>query len=397
MSLSKENTLGIALILGSVTATTPLAVDMYLPAFPAIADSLGAAKSDVQLTLTSFFIGLAIGQLIYGAVADRIGRKKPLIGGLILASVASLLCATANTVDQLIALRFLQALGVCAGAVVARAMVRDMFTPKEGARFYSLLMAIMGVAPILAPLGGSLVVALGSWEWIFGIISAFGFITVAAVALLLPETHEGNPGVRFSRVFHIYGSILMNRTFVKYALAGGIANAGLFAYIAGASFVLQVHYDMSPGLFAIAFGANAFGLIGLTQVNRYLLKRHSFAAILRVGFTVLLTTGLALLTAGLLSAPLWVFLLVLFLFLSTLGMVMPNSTAGAMATEDMRAGSASALSGSLTFSAAFVSSGAVSATEPTTPLSLAVVMSSCAFLAFLLSRIPEGEKKISDS
>lgn len=397
MILSKKNTLGLALILGSATATTPLAVDMYLPAFPAIADSLNSPESEVQLTLTSFFIGLALGQLIYGPIADRFGRKKPLLVGLLLASIASILCATAVNVEELIALRFLQALGVCSGSVVARAVVRDMFTPKEGMRFYSLLIAIMGVAPILAPIGGTFVATLAGWEWIFGVIAAIGFITIASVLIFLPETHEGNPGVRFSRVFHVYGDILMNRTFVKYALAGGIANAGMFAYIAGASFVIQVYFGRSEEFFAIAFGSNAFGLIALTQLNRFLLKRMSFAAILKIGFSLLLVAGIAVLTAAILEAPLWIFLIPLFVFISSLGMVMPNSTVGAMATEETRAGSASALSGSLTFSAAFASSAAVSATEPTTPLSLAVVMCSCAFLAFLLSRIPEGEKKVSEA
>jgi len=389
MKLSSENTFGLALILGCVTAMTPLAVDMYLPAFPTIAEDLKAPPAGVQLSLTSFFIGLAVGQLCYGPAADKFGRKIPLLVGLLIASLASLLCATAPTMDALIVYRFLQALGVCSGAVIARAIVRDVFEPREGARFFSLLMAIMGVAPILAPLGGAVVAATLGWPWIFNLISAFGFMALFATALLLPETHEGNSGVRFSRVFHTYADILKNRSFLKYALAGGIANAGMFAYIAGATLVIQGHYGMSPGFFAVAFGSNAFGLIGLTQLNRYLLQRHPFSAILKVGFSLLLFAGIALMVAGAFDAPLFVFLVPLFLFLASLGMVMPNSMAGALATEDTRAGAASALSGALTFSSAFLSSAVVGALPDKTPLALASVMGSCAVIAFLISRLPE--------
>lgn len=392
MRVSRENTLALAVILGSVTAMTPLAIDMYLPAFPTIADDLKTAQSGVQLSLTSFFIGLAIGQLFYGPVADKYGRKLPLMIGLMIASLASFLCASAPTIDALIAYRFLQALGVCAGAVIARAIVRDLFTPKEGARFFSLLMAIMGVAPILAPLLGSGVTAYLGWPWIFNIIAGSGFLALFAVAVFLPETHAGNPGIRFSRTFHTYGSILGNRTFLKYALAGGLANAGMFAYIAGASFVLQEHFGTSPTFFAIAFGSNAFGLIGLTQLNRYLLNRHSFPSILKVGFALLLLSGIVLVFAGFMDAPLWLFLLPLFIFIASLGMVMPNSMAGALATEDTRAGSASALSGSLTFMAAFASSAAVGAMADKTPFALALVMGTCALMAFLVSRMPDDPR-----
>ncbi|NVJ99890.1 MAG: multidrug effflux MFS transporter [Alphaproteobacteria bacterium] len=392
MRLKSSNTLGLAFILGSVTAMTPLAIDMYLPAFPAIADDLGAVPTGVQLSLTSFFIGLALGQLIYGPLADKYGRKKPLIGGLLIAALTSFLCATAPSIDALILYRFLQALGVCAGAVIARAIVRDLFDPKEGARFFSLLMAIMGVAPILAPLAGSVVSVYLGWPWIFNIIGGFAFMTLAGIVIFLPETHEGNSGVRLGRALHTYADILKNRTFLKYALAGGFANAGMFAYIAGASFVVQDYFGTSPTFFAIAFGSNAFGLIGLTQLNRRLLAKHAFPAILRVGFMVLLASGIALVAAGALGAPLWLFLAPMFFFIASLGMVMPNSMAGALATEDTRAGSASALSGSLTFLAAFLSSAAVGALPEKTPIALALVMGACALAAFSLSRLPDDPR-----
>ena len=389
MQLKKENTVGIAFVLASITALTPLAIDMYLPAFPAIAAGLGAREEAVQLSLTSFFIGLAIGQLVYGTLADRFGRKIPLFGGLLLASVASLLCATAESIDTLIAMRFLQAFGVCAGAVIARAVVRDLFNAREGARFFSLLMAIMGVAPILAPLAGAYVAGTLGWPWIFNLIAGFGFFALAISSVFLPETHGPNPGVLFTRAFHTYADVLKNRSFLKYAMAGGAANGGMFAYITGSSLVIQNHFGMSPDFFALAFGFNAFGLIGLTQLNRVLLARYELSQILSMGLVLILLASAGLMAVAIADGPLWLFLVPLFFYIASLGILMPNNMAAAMESEGARAGSASALSGSLNFTIAFAASAVIGQFEASSAVPLATVMTVLAVISFIFTKLPE--------
>lgn len=381
MKLSSKNTVGLALILGSVTALTPLAIDMYLPAFGMIADHFGAGQSDAELSLTVFFIGLALGQLMYGPLADRFGRKPPLVIGLALASAATFACALVPTISDFILLRFLQALGICAGAVISRAIVRDMFEPMEVARFFSLLMLVMGVAPILAPILGAQVALVFGWQAIFYFISGFGFLALLAITLLLRETHTPNPGVQLSRAFATYRDILGNRLFTGYALAGGAALAGMFGYITSAKFVLIDHYGVAPEHFGFFFGANAAGFIVMSQVNRWLLKHYSFHAILRVALPVVPLAAAGLLVSTLMDAPLWVFIVPLFTFIAVLGVVAPNTMAGALADEGHRAGAASALAGSLQFSLSFVSSGIIGVTEATSPLLMCLVMLGCAGLS----------------
>ncbi|WP_068308408.1 Bcr/CflA family multidrug efflux MFS transporter [Kordiimonas lacus] len=383
MKLSSKNTVGLALILGSVTALTPLAIDMYLPAFGLIAEHFGAGQSDAELSLTVFFIGLALGQLMYGPLADRFGRKPPLVIGLALASAATFTCALVPTISDFILLRFLQALGICAGAVISRAIVRDMFEPVEVARFFSLLMLVMGVAPILAPILGAQVALAFGWQAIFYFISGFGFLALLAITLLLEETHQPNPGVQLLRALSTYRDILRNRTFTGYALAGGAALAGMFGYITSAKFVLVDHFGVSPEHFGFFFGANAAGFIVMSQVNRWLVQRYSFHQILRVALPVVLLSALGLLTATLTEAPLPVFIIPLFTFIAVLGVVAPNTMAGALADEGHRAGAASALAGSLQFSLSFVSSGIIGITEATSPLLMCLVMTACAALSLL--------------
>lgn len=388
VQLSSKNTLGLALILGSVTAMAPLAIDMYLPSFPQIAQNLRVDTSEVELSLTAFFIGLSTGQLFYGPLSDRFGRRWPLTLGLLLAAIASFLCATADTIEFLIAARFIQALGVCAGMVISRAVVRDMFNHNDAARFFSLLMLIMGVAPILAPLLGGYVAKFFGWHAIFQAIGGFAFLAMAAVLVFLPETKGANAGVRLSRALHTYVDILKNTAYLRYALAGGAANAGMFAYITGSPFVVINYYGVPAEQFGLVFGTNAAGLIGMTQVNRLLLKRYHFDQVLRVGYTLILLSALAAITVALVDGPLVAFLATLFMFLASLGIIMPNSTAGAMSEEGERAGSASALTGSLSFWFAFLSSGTVGFIKADSALPLACVMGACALASMVFSYLP---------
>ncbi|MCJ9428082.1 Bcr/CflA family multidrug efflux MFS transporter [Kordiimonas marina] len=382
----KNQTLRVVLILGSVTALTPLSVDMYLSTFPAIAADLKTDMSHVELSLTLFFIGIATGQLFFGPLSDRFGRKLPLMGGLLLAALASFLCAVTPDIGSFIGFRFVQALGICAGTVIARAMVRDMFDHHEAARFFSLLMLVMGLAPILAPAAGSILSRFFGWPSVFYFIMAAALLCLVAVLVLLPETQAPNRSVRLTKVFHTYLDILRNPGFRHYALAGACAQAGMFAYITGSPYVLIDYFGVAPEHFGLIFGLNAVGLIGFSQLNRYLLKHHDFNRILRVAFSVILFAGLGLIAGTIFNFGLVGVALLLFAYVASLGMVMPNALAGALAEEGGRAGAASALAGSLQFSAAFVSSGLIGLIHATSPVPLMLVMGVCGTGAFVISR-----------
>ena len=250
------------LLLGAIIALAPMSIDLYLPALPTLQQALGGTAAQGQLTLSVYFLGLAMGQLIYGPVSDRIGRRKPLYFGLALYALAALGCTLATDINSLIALRFLQALGGCAGMVIVRAVVRDLYTPQDMARVLSMLLLVMGVAPILAPLIGSWVFVAFGWQAVFGVLVAYGLACLIMAAKYLPETLS-RPGeaLEFMRVLKGYGRLLRHRRFMGYALSGGIAQASLFAYIAVSSFVFIDFYALSPTQYGLLFGVNAFGLI----------------------------------------------------------------------------------------------------------------------------------------
>lgn len=387
MHLSKENTAGLALLLGSVVALMPLAIDMYLPAFGAIGAHFNTAQSQVELSLTVYFIGVALGQLVYGPLADRFGRRIPLVIGLAIAAITSVACAMAPSVEMLIVSRFFQALGMCAGGVISRAIIRDMFEPIDVARFFSLLMLVMGVAPILAPIVGAQLAIHFGWQSIFLLIAAVCVIDILSVSFLLPETHEGNPGVRLSSTFSTYRDILRDKRFIGYSMAGGAAFSSMFAYITGASFVLIDYYGVPPEQFGYYFGANALGFIIMSQMNRLLLRHFSYKTIFRVALKVLLVAGLVLAVCGLVGVPLWLFLIPLFIYVASLGVVSPNGMAGALEGEARRAGAASALAGSLQFSMSFIFSGAVGIIHATDPLPLCLIIAGGAIIANLFARM----------
>lgn len=350
MSHSKPSprSVWLILILGLLTAFDPLSIDMYLPAFPEIQKTFGVGYSTVELSLTSFFIGLAFGQLIYGPLSDRYGRKKPLAIGMTLYLLASLGCAFAPSIQVLIALRMVQAVGGCAGMVISRAMVRDLFDKRRSAQIFSLLMLVMGLAPILAPLiGGYLAKYLG-WRTIFGLLGLLSLLVSIAAQIFLPETHTGvRHPLTFRSMLRTYGRLLGDRRFMGFSLSAGAVRAGMFAYITGSPFVFITLFGIKPENFGWIFGTNAFGLIAAAQINSYLLSRYSVESILG---TAILAAGLAstaLWMAAILAPLFWAVLIPLFIFIMTLGLIGPNSAAGALAHQGAQAGAASALMGTL--------------------------------------------------
>ena len=382
----------LVLILGALTAFTPLAVDMYLPALPAMARQLAAGDGAVQLTLASFFLGIAIGQLFYGPISDRVGRKPPLYFGIVTFVIASAACALAPNVEALVALRFVQALGGCAGIVISRAIVRDLFQPQQAARVFSYLMLVMGVAPILAPLAGGYVVLWSGWPAIFWGLAAFGALVMLAVPGL-PETRLGAaaPALGLASALNAYRVVLTDRHFLAYALANGLPMAGMFAYIAGSPFVFIELYGVPAQDFGWFFGANAFGLIGASQINRRLLARHPATRILAWAGMAAAGAGLVLLADALTGfAGLWGIAVPLFFCIAPLGMVMPNAAAASLAGHGERAGTAAAMLGILQFAGGGISSTAVSALHAASALPMAAIVAGCMLAGVLARRALAG-------
>ncbi|ALD92721.1 MFS transporter, DHA1 family, bicyclomycin/chloramphenicol resistance protein [Cupriavidus gilardii CR3] len=365
------------LICASLTALAPLSIDMYLPAFPTLAADLGVDIGSVQLTLGTFLVGLAIGQSFYGPVSDRFGRKAPLYVGLSLYVLASVACALAGDAQALMAWRFVQAAGGCAGMVMARAMVRDRLEAHESARAFSSLMLVMGLAPILAPiLGGAILTALG-WRAIFWVMAAVGAMILLLVHFRLEESLDPRRAIplRLGEVFRNYGALLRDREFLGYSLCAGFAQSGMFAYIAGSPFVLIELHGIDPSHYGFVFGANAFGLIAMSQLNAALVRGRSLDRVLRLALAAPCAAGLLLALANLAGvATLPVLLIGFFVYVAALGCIMPNASALSLAHQGHRAGTASALMGTLQFGMGTLAGTAVSLWHDGTALPLGVVM-----------------------
>ncbi|MGE0745576.1 MAG: Bcr/CflA family multidrug efflux MFS transporter [Rhodospirillales bacterium] len=371
--------LGLLAILGGLTAFAPMSIDMYLPALPAIERDFGAAAGAAQLTLAAFFLGLALGQSFYGPIADRYGRKPPLYGSMLVFVVATVGCALAPTIDSLVALRFLQALGTCAGAVIARAIVRDLFDVREATRVYSMLMLVMGLAPTLAPFVGGYLMTWAGWRAIFLVLAGIGVVFLLGVHFLVPETHrpENRRSLRVGRVLADYALLARDRRFLGYTLTFSVSLGGMFAFIAGAPFVYIELYGIAPHAFGWYFGANALGLVLAAQLNYRLGRRYGPDRVLRTANAAQVAAGLVLLGCALtgfgglagLAAP-------LFVYIACIGLVMPNAVTLAMAPFGHNAGVASALLGTVQFGCAAVAAALVSLLQADSALPMAGIVAA---------------------
>lgn len=375
------------LILGMLSAIGPFSIDMYLPGFPAIAADLHTTVAHVALSLSSFFIGISAGQLLYGPLLDRYGRKRPLYIGLSVYLLASIGCALCTSVDALIALRLVQAIGGCAGMVASRAMVRDLFPVKENAKIFSLLMLVIGVSPIIAPTLGGYVTAAFGWHYIFIILTIMSALILAAVHFALPESRKPDLTVSLLPAPIIKGflSVFKEPQFYTYAFTGAIAAAGLYAYISGSPHVFMELYKVTERQYGWIFAGITLGLITCSQLNIFLLRRFKSEQIIRValfcqtlaGITLVLGTAFHLL--GLFSTIFFI-----LIFLSCQGFVFPNSAALSMAPFSRNAGTASALMGGIQLAVGALTSGIVSVLTNSTALPMAGVMASCALLSFCI-------------
>ncbi|WP_229830714.1 multidrug effflux MFS transporter [Actinoplanes ianthinogenes] len=344
--------LRIVLVLGFLSALGPLTIDMYLPSLPAITTDLHAGAAAVQLTLTGTLVGLAVGQLLIGPLADAVGRRVPLLAGIAVHVLASVCCVFAPGLALLGTLRVVQGLGAAAAAVIAMAIVRDLFDGTAAARLFSRLMLVVGVAPILAPTIGGLVLNWASWRGVFVVLAAAGVAIMTAAAVVLPETlpreRRRNGGLRGT--VRDYGSLFSDRVYVGLILVAGLAMAALIAYVSGSSFVFQDEFHLSEQQFALIFASGAIGLIGATQCNVLLLRRWSAQRILAGSLLAGLGFGLILLlTAATGLGGLFGVLVPLWLVLAMVGLVMPNAPALALSRHGEAAGTAAALLGAVQF------------------------------------------------
>lgn len=368
---------GLVILLGSLTAMGPLAIDMYLPSLPSIGADLKASAGATQATLSAFLAGMAIGQFLYGPLSDRLGRKAPILLGTAIYIAASVVCALATSIEVLIVGRFVQAFGACAGQVVARAVVRDRFDHTETARMLSLLMLIMGIAPILAPLVGGVLLTLGGWRLIFGVMILFGVALGAATLLRMKESRseETAAHARAENPFRAYLALSKERRLIGYALAGALNGATLFTYLSASPELIIQTYGVPAQAFGWVFGINAVGIIGANQVNRRLLRHTtpdrvlSRASLAALGFAVLL--ALAAYTG---IGECWTVLPLLFCLLASYGFMGGNTTAGALNVDPRRAGSISALLGALSFGTGALASALGGLLHDGTPRPMALVM-----------------------
>ncbi|GHE23162.1 multidrug effflux MFS transporter [Sphingobacterium griseoflavum] len=377
----------ILLILGLLSAVGPFSIDMYLPAFQTIAKDFHTSVDQVQLSLSSFFIGIALGQLIYGPLLDKYGRKKPLLVGLLIYVLATVLCILTRDVEHLIAFRFLQALGSCAGMVASRAMIQDYYEPREAARVFSLLMLVIAISPILAPSAGAFLLNHLDWHYIFVSLLIIGLIILAATYFFLPESYLGRAdfSLRPKAIISNFWEVFRNKTFLVYCLVGSIASSGLYAYLAGSSFVMQQHFGLTQSQYGLAFAFVASAMIVATQINRAILKRWTSIQISRIAniwqSAVAITMIVCLLTDTL-HFP--ILLTLIFCYLLGHGFIFPNTSAMALSPFKALAGSASALLGCVQMGIGAITSGMVSVLHDGTPYPMVIVMSFTAISSLLI-------------
>jgi DHA1 family bicyclomycin/chloramphenicol resistance-like MFS transporter len=385
--MTKKRKFLTILILGLLTAIVPFSIDMYLPGFPEMARSMDTTVSKVALSLSSFFVGIAIGQLAYGPILDRFGRKGPLYVGLVFYCITSIGCSFAASIEVLIALRFLQAIGACAASVAATAMVRDLFPASENARIFSFLMLVLSASPMLAPTLGGYITAWFGWQAIFIVLTILIAVILFGVFFFLPESRAGNKehSLNVLSVVKGYKSVIGEGYFIVYAFSGAISFGCLFTYIASSPGIFMGNYHLTQQQYGFLFAFIAFGLIGASQVNNLLLKRFSSEQIVTAVFVFQSLFGIVLLTAALLHLNgFWLVTGMLFCFLAPIGFVMPNASALAMRPFTENAGSAAALLGFIQMGIGSIATILIGILDIKTMLPMTLGLIVCSFLALLV-------------
>lgn len=381
-------------LMGLITALGPLAIDMYLPAFPQMAASLNTTEGNVERTLASYLLGLALAQLFYGPLADRFGRKPPLIFGLLLFSIASVAVSFSQDIEHLILWRIIQAFGGAASMVIPRAVIRDQLETRDAAKALSMIMLIMGATPILAPILGGQILLVTSWRFIFHIMTLSGILLLLAVIFFMKESLNKDhvSPLRPTAIFTNYKELLSHKGFMLYALTGAFGSAGMFAYISGAPRVFITVYDVPITWFGTLFGINAFCLILASQIGARLLSYFSPQRILAVAQTIQLSAALVALLCSLLGIMnLYGIMALLMIFMGCQGFTNPNAAALALAAQGRRLGVASALMGTLHMLCGALAGLAISSWHSLSATPLVAILSLCVTISWFSGRTAAKE------
>ncbi len=388
----------ITLILGMLATVTPFAIDLYLPSFSQIANDLNTTTAKISLSVSSYFIGMALGQLLYGPLLDRFGRKKPLYVGLVIFIIASIGCTFSKSVELLVTLRFIQALGGSVAGVASVAMVKDFFPPEQGARIFAMLILTIGVSPLLAPTVGGFVTTTIGWKAVFFLLTLIALLAMAIVFLYLPEGHEPDATVslKLKPMLKTYFSILTDTQFFTYTIAGSFSFATLFIYVAGSPIVFMEIFQVSPQQYGGIFAFLSVGFIGSSQLNIYLTKKFTSKEIFRFALIMQVIAGILFLVIGWNNwMNLYSTILMFFIFLSCVGLINPNATALALAPFTKNVGSAAAMLGCTQIGIAALASIGVGMFDSSNMFAMiALMVATSSFALFLLVM---GEKKIGEN
>jgi DHA1 family bicyclomycin/chloramphenicol resistance-like MFS transporter len=391
-------------VLGSVSAIGPAAMDAYLPGLPELARDFGASPSAAQVTVTTYLLGLALGQLLSGPLSDIHGRRRPLVAGMAVFTVTTLACSLAPSLSVLAGMRLVQGTSAAVGVAVGRAIVRDLYAGAAGARYLSRLMIVIGLAPILAPIVGGQLLRVTSWRGVFVALSVLGLALTAVGARLLPETlpRERRRAGGLRVTLETFARLLAERRFVGFVLIVGLGGGAMIGYVAGSSFVLQDVYGASPQLYGLLFGLNAVFLVAGAQVNAHLLATRSPRSLLRVGLVMLVVAGVALVAiVSLPTASLATVVAPLMLQMASWSFVQANALALALTDHPAVAGTAAALLGVSQYAFGAFAAPLVGLGGSDTALPMALVIAACAVgaaLAFegLVSRSRDGSAQIAE-
>lgn len=389
MTHTKINKNFLIFLLGILAALGPFTIDMYLPGFQRIAEDLYTDEQHVAFTLTSYFIGIALGQLFYGPVVDKYGRKKPLLFGLGIYILAAIGCALSSSIDMMIGMRCLQALGGCVGMVASTAIISDVYEVQYRARAFSSIMLVMGVAPLIAPSVGSFFVTEWDWYVIFYFLAVFAFLVMLMIQFFLPETSQymHSNKLKIREILKAYWEVLQNKTFLFYTLAGSIAMSILFAYISSASFIFLTYYGLDKMTFSVLFAINASGIISGSYINGLLTRKVNYIKISNYASIILTILVLVILLIVWFNPQIpYQFIVVgLFSILFTIGFINPNATAASLAPFTDKSGTASALGGAIRMGVGAMVAAAIGMFQGETSLTMFLTMFVLAFstMAFL--------------
>lgn len=380
----------VIIILALLTALEPLSIDLYLPGFIKMSEAFSVTVSSVQISLTTFLGGFALGQLIWGPLADKYGRKKPIIASLLIYILATFACIHVRNIEQMWVLRFVQAIGGSGGIVIARAIVTDYFDKSQTLKIFALLALIMGVAPIIAPICGNLIINLLGWKGSFEVLVALGIILALLTIFLLPETHK----VKTRFTITSYWQVLKVKQFLLYAVLAGLVNGGLMVYVANGPFLIMEKGGFSGNYFSVIFAFNAFGLMIASVVAGISQKYISASSLVKISTTIWIISSIALVTTMYFNADILIILAILFIYLFTLGILLPSTTERALIPFTDNSGTASSLFGAIQLGIAFVCSIASNYMDNGTIINVGIGLGICSLLGFMAIIFPKTRRLV---